>query len=252
MEQTVLVVLLNVTMSIGVTRADAIDAELTRGGQFIKAPAENVQSLRQHCWGKLPPYFYSRHVVSDKCELIGGSLIGSIGGRQFQLVRYKRTVVNKVKEARLESTLDEVLIVELTQKGWARPIWSDFVNTEYATIDEANVIETRKGVFLDIRYCWNGTGGCMQLTFVHRKGKWARLRSDSTWAVVYEKLPVGYRTAKSEPIDFRALRWTQSLAAPGDANCCPSGYILFTLDVTDDLLSVKDYRIVVPSKAEAP
>lgn len=252
MEQTCLAVLLGLTASIGIIPPDAIDAGLTQGGQFVKASVVKVESFGQHCWGELPPPYLLRHVVSDQCEPIGRSAVGSIGHRQFQLVRYKRTVVNSLRETRIESTLDQVLVIELAREGWARPIWSDFVNTELATIDGANVIDTPNGAFLDVRYCWNGTGGCVQLTLIERGGKWARLRRDSTWAAVYEKLPTGYRPAKSEPIDFRALRWTQSLAAPGDANCCPSGYILFTLDVRDDLLTVKDYRIVVPTKAEIP
>ena len=74
------------------------------------------------------------------------------------------------------------------------------------------------------------------------------LKHDQTWDDVYNNMPNGYWTQKSPPIDFQKLRWEQSIATKGDANCCPSGKILLKFQIAGNEMSVKNFEFVVAEK----
>ncbi len=180
--------------------------------------------------------------VSQECQVVGTSPLGTVGGRRFLLARYRRTV-SVHEESRCET--DEALVFESIDEERSRPIWYDATERKFTFLKDVSLSHSKKHSFLVVDYCVNGTGGCWQSAYIWSDKHWKKLKHDRTWVDVYNHMPQGYWTHKSPPIDFRNLRWEQNIATKGDANCCPSGAIRFQLEIVADELSVKSYDFVV-------
>ena len=180
--------------------------------------------------------------VSQECQVVGMSPLGTVGGRQFFLARYRRTVAVH-EESKCET--DEALVLESIDEERSQPVWYDATERKFTFFKEVSLVYSQKHSFLVVNYCVNGTGGCWQSAYLWSGDQLKMLKHDQTWDDVYNNMPDGYWTHKSPPIDFRKLRWEQNIATKGDANCCPSGKILLELQIVNDELSVKSYDFVV-------
>ena len=180
--------------------------------------------------------------VSQECQVVGMSPLGTVGERQFSLARYRRTVA--VHEASTCET-DEALVLESVDEDRSQPVWYDATERKFTFLKDVSLVHSEKHAFLIVEYCVNGTGGCWQSAYVWSHNHWKKLKHDQTWDDVYNNMPDGYWTHQSPPIDFHSLRWEQNMATRGDANCCPSGKILLKLQIVEDELSVENHKFVV-------
>ena len=180
--------------------------------------------------------------VSQECQVVGTSPLGTVGGRRFFVARYRRTVAIH-EESRCET--DEALVLESVDGDRSQPVWYDATERKFTFLKDVSLSHSKKHSFLVVDYCVNGTGGCWQSAYIWSENHWKKLKHDRTWDEVYNNMPNGYWTHKSPPIDFRNLRWEQNIATKGDANCCPSGMIRLELEIVDDELSVKRHEFVL-------
>ena len=180
--------------------------------------------------------------VTQECQVVGVSPLGTAGGRQFFLARYRRTVVVH-EESTCET--DEALVLESLDEQRSQPVWYDATERKFTFLKDVSLVHSEKHSFLIVEYCVNGTGGCWQSAYLWAQDQWKMLKHDETWDDVYSNMPDGYWTHKSPPIDFHKLRWEQNIATKGDANCCPSGKILWKLQIVNDELSVENHEFVV-------
>ena len=227
-----------VVLAGGTSRADVGASD---GGRFIAGEARDVDDFLHAC----PTALFSNVSPTESCMVMQTYLLGSIGTQTFAAVRYGRDDSQR-------DTVNDVLVLQLTGNGRARPFWYDYSAIAEELIDTVDVIDTPGGPLFDISYCVNGTGGCWQKTFIRRSGTWKPLLHDQSWDPVYKQVPTPYLPHKSPPIDFRTMTWTQNLSGPSDANCCPSGSIEFKLAIAGDALHVESFRFVLPTPTPAP
>ena len=187
---------------------------------------------------------YDSRIQKDFCRLTQQKNLGSVEGRELTFLKYNHEIVYADGGNPWSCKTEEVLITETTgEEGSVQPVFADASEEDFASVTGAELVDHPKGPFLTVHYCANGTGGCTQLAFIRRDGKWQELQKDITWNAVYKQLPGRYVPHKSPYIDFKTLTWEQHLVTDNDPNCCPSGRILFDLDVIDSKLSVKNFKI---------
>ena len=93
--------------------------------------------------------------------------------------------------------------------------------------------------------CVNGTGGCAQ-HFLLGQGDWAVV-TQSYLEDLARLVPEGWRLHKGRMIDLQSLEGVQPLAAPLDANCCPSGMMTFRVTLRGRDLRLVDAEVRTPS-----
>lgn len=222
-------------------------------GIFVEdATPQSVDRLTQRCPARPKDVCtYNYPVLHEACEVQSTRELGVFGKDQYLAIRYLRSRIFDEGEGRQPFTCnaDEVALVALPGGGRARVVWRDATERTFVFISSIELYSTPSGQrVLALRYCLNGTGGCVQGMLLWTGARWQRLERDNSWKKVYENLPAGYRPHKSPDIDLGNLTWKQHLANRNDANCCPSGRIYFDLAIVDNKLAVKSYRIVVPQQ----
>jgi len=223
-----------------------------RVGSFVEdASPQPLDTLTSRC--PAPPGLcdFGYPVLSRACAVKDTTGLGTFGGEDYVVVRYLReTVMDEgAPYGPFTCGTDEVALAALSGDGRARVVWRDATDRVAYFISSVDLHRTPGGErVLSITYCLNGTGGCAQGLLIWDGNAWRRLERDDSWDAAYRTLPAGYRRHKSAAIDLEALTWRESLAGPGDPNCCPSGYIDFRLAIIGGKLAVKSYDIAVPEE----
>jgi len=220
-------------------------------GKFVKdAAPQSVDRLTRRCPARPKDVCaYNYPVLRENCEVRATKELGAFGKDRYLTISYLRSRTFDEGDGRPPFTCeaDEVALAALPGDGRARAVWRDATERMIVFISSIDLYSTPSGRrVLALRYCLNGTGGCVQGMLLWTGARWQRLERDNSWKKVYENLPAGYRPHKSPDIDLGNLTWEQHIANRKDANCCPSGRIYFDLAIVDNKLAVKSYRIVLP------
>lgn len=220
-------------------------------GTFVTAgPSYGLDDATSQCRPPPPDICTYDYPLLDKaCTVADVAKLGRFGSDRYLTIRYLRSRTFDDSEAHepFICKADEIYLVAVAPDGQARTVWRDASEREFVFISSVKHVSLADGkTILAILYCLNGTGGCTQGMLIWDGERWKKLAYDASWDAVYRNLPAGYRPHKSPEIDLANLTWEQHLAYETDANCCPSGKILFKLAIVDDKLSVTSYQIVVP------
>jgi len=194
---------------------------------------------------------YSYPVKSRDCKVVGIDSLGGSGAPTYLFGRYLSSTTYQETENEIWTCeSDAAVLLEASSDSSVVPVWEDATERTFEFIRGARMADHGRASIVAVQYCLNGTGGCTDNLLLRRDGVWRFLDRDSTWNSVYAQLPTGYRIHKSPAIDVENLTWEQHIAAPDDPNCCPSGRILFDLDLVDGWLRVKRARLeaILPIK----
>ena len=202
--------------------------------------------LRQRCFAGLSSECSEAGGPDSKqsCRLREERVLGQADGHEIVLLRFRHDWLFSDGMNAEGCQAEDVVIAERDPaSSMMTPVFGDATDPDFAFVGDARLINHAKGPFLALNYCANGTGGCDTLAFVRRDGRWLRLEKDASWANAGASIPKGYAPHKSPAIDFERLSWEQHLATIDDPNCCPSGRMLYDLDIVNDKLSVRSFRV---------
>ena len=140
----------------------------------------------------------------------------------------------------------ETFILEKEKStGLPIPVWLGSADPEGLVPYRVNLYNPKGYPVMAIIGCFNGTGGCFEIDYIRVNSKWISLEKDETWDKAYKDIPKGYERHKSSAIDFKRLCWDENFSKPEDANCCPSGWMHFELDIVNDKISVKSHAFSI-------
>jgi len=121
----------------------------------------------------------------------------------------------------------------------ARLVWHLVRDRDFEFLDTLQWVGTSRGVFLDLRICLNGTGGCGN-EYLRFDGERWRAVTQPFARDLQARLPPDHRLHKGRWLDVATLTGIWPVAAPGDANCCPSLELPFSLRLVADALVLLD------------
>lgn len=170
------------------------------------------------------------------CQVRGATSLGSEGGTEWSVVRYLREVI--VADTAWADTmpLDELVLVgRAPGADSARVVWHLVRERTFEFLDTLLWTPTARGTFLEVRICLNGTGGCSTEYLRFRDDAWRAVAQPFVRAL-QQRLPPDHRLHKGRRLDLATLDGVWPVAAPGDANCCPSFELPFRLELEGDSL----------------
>jgi hypothetical protein len=184
------------------------------------------------------PYVFP--ITRSVCRVVNLTPLGSVGGSEWSVVRYLREVI--VTDTAVADTMpiDEfVLLSRARGADTGRAVWHLMRERTYEFLDTLKWTPTPVGVFLELRVCLNGTGGC-HTEYLRFAGDHWRAVGQPFTRELRAQLPADHWLHKGRRLDLGTLTGVWPVSAPGDANCCPSLELPFRLLLDGDSLRLVD------------
>jgi hypothetical protein len=124
--------------------------------------------------------------------------------------------------------------------------WHVVRDRDVEFLDTLRWIPTSRAAFLELRICLNGTGGCGSEYLRLAAGEW-RAVAQPFARDLQARLPHDHGLHTGLRLDLETLTGVWPVAAPGDANCCPSLELPFTLRLAGDSLVLLNARPLRPA-----
>jgi len=187
-------------------------------------------------------------VTDSSCRVVSVRSLGTVDGREWLVTRYRRGAILPDPEEPDTMDLDElVLLTHEAGSVDAQLVWHTVRDRDFEFLDSLQWVPTSHGVFLDLRTCLNGTGGCGDEYLRYRDGRWRYVPQPFT-KDLQARLPPGHWLHKGRRLDLETLTGVWPVAAPGDGNCCPSLELPYTLVLVGDTLALRDAGSLRPTE----
>jgi hypothetical protein len=182
------------------------------------------------------PTPYATPASGSACRVESVTALGAGQGRDWHLVRHVGELI--VRDSAFTDTMpfDQLVLVgHAPGSADAEVAWRWASDRRIQFLDTAVAIPTSQGLLLELRVCLNGTGGCGYQYYRLAHGGW-RPMVQAFLDDLSSRLPSGHSLHKGRTLDLATLSGVWPVAAPGDANCCPSFRIAFRLRLDGDTL----------------
>lgn len=176
--------------------------------------------------------------ADSTCDVVSVGALGTIGGLEWQVARYRRDVV--IADSAFTDTLalDELaLLGHAAGAADGHLVWHVVRDRAFEFLDTLEWVHTDGDVFLVLGLCLNGTGGCHEEYLRFVGGGWHALEQPFA-KELQSRLPADHWLHKGRQLDLATLTGVWPVSAPGDANCCPSLEIVFSLRLIGDALTL--------------
>jgi hypothetical protein len=137
--------------------------------------------------------------------------------------------------------LTEVLFEGVRGSKVVRRLYAVQDDETHVKLEAIRLLSVSGLSILESRICMPGTGECGRELAVWTDGKVEPMR-DRTVPEIRALLPKGYDLNLNPEIDLHSLTGSGKAWAKGDADCCPSAEIRFTLRLADGELHVRDLK----------
>jgi len=184
--------------------------------------------------------------ADSSCRVVNLTLLGAAGGREWHVARYRRSAILPDSEFTDTLDLDELaLFAHAPDADEARLIWHIVRDRDIAFLDTLQWVPTSHGPFLDLLTCLNGTGGCGDAYLRFDGDRWHAIAQPFA-RDLQARLPPDHWLHKGRRLDLETLTGVWPVSAPGDANCCPSLEIRFSVRLEGDAMVLRDAGPVRP------
>ena len=161
------------------------------------------------------------------------------------MLKYERQAVITDGEYADTITIDELALVREVSRGSEYELlWHLLRNQTEEFLSLVEFAPREEGTLVGYLVCLNGTGGCAQ-HFLLGRADWIVV-SQSYLESLAGLVPEGWRLHKGRMIDLETLEGVQPLAAPRDANCCPSGRMTFRVELREGDLRLAGAEVTAP------
>jgi hypothetical protein len=212
--------------------------------------SEMLETCPVYKWELGECLHFSFPVIEESCEIINTHDISVYGGGKYKILQTLQSITYDTgDEGTYECEIDGLALFEMPEEETVRLVWYNAAENEYAFISDVKLYNTDKGKsILVILYCDEDKAPdeCAQQLLLWTGSQWKNLEWDGSRQAIYESIPEDYTYRKSAPVDFANLTLTEYMAGPGDLECCPTGRIIFELELLDDKLSVKSHSFLTP------
>lgn len=138
--------------------------------------------------------------------------------------------------------LTEVLFEGVRGSRVLRRVYAVQDDESHVRLEPLRFVTIGGVAIVESRVCMSGTGECGRELASWTDGKVEPMK-DHTVAEIRALLPKGYDLNLNPEIDLGTLRGSGKAWAKGDADCCPSATIEFTLRLDDGELHVGDLKL---------
>jgi hypothetical protein len=176
--------------------------------------------------------------ADSTCRVVNVVPLGTAGGREWHVARYRRHV--SFADSAFADTLDldeMALFSRAPGAAEGRLAWHLVRDRDVEFLDSLLLTRTERDTFLELVICLNGTGGCSTEYLRFASGRWHALSRPFAKAL-QARLPADHWLHKGRRLDLATLTGVWPVAAPGDGNCCPSLEIPFALRLVGDSLTL--------------
>lgn len=185
--------------------------------------------------GPLPNWDTPAH---PECKMVWKTLF-SKDGRTLYSARYAWP--SPIGSSTPLRVLTEVVFESLPGGRLVRKLYAVQDDEADVRLAPLRVLTVGGAAILESQVCMSDTGECGRELASWTPGA-VKAIEDHTVAEIRAQLPKGYDLKMNPAIDLAALTGTGKAWAKGDADCCPSAAIKFTLRLDDRELHVSELR----------
>lgn len=216
-----------VALLVGVFEADAQVHPFEPEDGFAESPAA-VEDVFAQCGTELP-IRHRGEVLDLGCSVVNSTSLGSVSARRAWMVQYRRTGVLASELRHDTLDIDELVLVQESNDVGFQVVWRLAKDRLYEFLGQVRSAPNEDAVLVGYNVCLNGTGGCFE-HFLLGAAAWTTV-SQVFLEDLAEFVPDGWSIHKGRSLDLESLEGTQPIARPGDANCCPSGMMSFSVQL---------------------
>jgi hypothetical protein len=230
----------------GAARAQVAGGD--RPGHFVNGNRTSIDALRSGCLTLGDDTFVETVPRLGACRPLGVVALGKAGGRSWFSALFERRWLLSDSSAPPDTVTEGefVLFVAGPMSASRRdtvtiPVWHYRFEAEMLRSVTADVASTNDGgALFAIQECLNGTGGCGQSFFTHRRDRWHDVATPFLDSLVHRfpnAILHGFH------VDVRTLKADAAVYGPHDANCCPSRDARLQLRLQRDSLQIVSLEV---------
>ncbi len=186
-----------------------------------------------------------------ECRLRGVRPAGKVAGQSWVAAEYclarNDNEDSGCRAGRGDEGRNEIAVLVFTraQAGGPFVLRLDYRDGEGNPFDGVRAYDTPAGALLEIAFRASGTGNLNAgAYFLWRNGGWRPLDAQAWITDLQRRLPRGLSVRKGPWPDLDAMTFDSPLWKEGDANCCPSGGVVYVeLGIEGDRLVIRSLKV---------
>lgn len=210
------------------------------GSRILDGAPVALNSAQSWCISPREPLPNWESPAHPECRMVW-RVLAERGDRTLYSARYAWPSPLYSKEN--PRVLTEVLFEGVKGSRVLRRLYVVQDDESHVKLDPLRVLNVGDRTIIESRVCMSGTGECGRELATWTDGQIEPMK-DHTVPEIRALLPKGYDLNLNPDIDLATLRGSGKAWAKGDADCCPSARIEFTLRLDDGELHVRDLKFL--------
>jgi hypothetical protein len=213
-------------------------ADASAAGRVLDGASVPLNNARTWCVSPLSPLPNWDGPAHPDCKMVW-RVLAERDGRILYSARYAWP--SPSRSAVPIRMLSEVLYEGTRGSGVVRRLFAVQDDEAHVRLDPLRVLTVGGATIIESRVCMTGTGECGRELATWAGGR-IEMIQDRTVAELRSKLPKGYDIKLNPEVDLASLKGSGKAWAKGDADCCPSAAIEFTLKLDARELHVDELK----------
>lgn len=207
-------------------------------GEALDATPVSLNNAQNWCVARIGPLPSWDTPAHPECKMIW-RVLAERDDRILYSARYAWPSPQRSGEPLLVRT--EVLFEGVRGSRVVRPLFAAQEDEAHVRLEPLRVLTIGASWIVASRVCMSGKGECGRELAVWTDGRVAMIK-DHTVAEIRSQLPKGYDLKLNPEIDLASKSGSGKVWATGDAECCPSATIEFTLRLDDREIHIDEMK----------
>jgi hypothetical protein len=213
-------------------------ASVHAAGRVLDGAPVPLNNAQTWCVSPLPPLPNWDGPAHPDCKMVW-RVLAERNGRVLYSARYAWPSPRHSREPM--RMLSEVIFEGAKGSSVVRPLFAVQDDEAHVQLEPLRILTVGSATIIESRVCMPDTGECGR-ELATWSGDTVEMIQDRTVADLRSRLPRGYDLKLNPAIDLTSLTGTGKAWATGDADCCPSAAIEFTLKLDDRELHVDEVK----------
>ncbi len=175
------------------------------------------------------------------CNMANSSTVGSFGGKDYRLVEFEELGTWWDDS----SFKDSYSVLFEFSNDKAKPFWLYKDRDDGSSLYEIKLLREGPYPVFEATYNSGGTRPAWHDFVIRRSSGFSMIDTEKLEDAVFKiAADNGYETHSTLHFDFTKHQAANAFYRPKDGNCCASAEISLTFDIVNDVMVLKDYKIV--------
>lgn len=180
-------------------------------------------------------------VRAPTCQVLALDDLGDDGRFRWTAIRTRWTGIDTYAEGADSISFDQLVLLR-SDSSTTRAVWRFETERTFWLLADVRARRRPEGLLIEALACLNGTGGCARDYLIARDGR-LDIVEKAFATELASLLPDGLRLHKGVTLDLETLQGTWPVAAPGDANCCPSRMYSYGVELVGTMLRLESFTL---------